>query len=173
LEYERRSKKAFKLVIVSPPTLRVVEAHERYPTFLQKVSSQVFDNDLMRQIVEANRNRYRACTFDTCHGSFVRIDFDSHPVFSAPIDVATGAFDRAEVETTPSEFSGGLTSTYHAAFRYGLIAHAEGPFTLGLHGLDASLPDMLANSSRTVLVDADDSADRGEMFSPFRLFPRA
>jgi hypothetical protein len=59
------------------------------------------------------------------------------------------------------------------AFSYGLIAHAEGPFTLGLHGLDASLTDMLANSSRTVLVDADDSADRGEMFSPFRLSPRA
>jgi hypothetical protein len=73
----------------------------------------------MRQIVEANRNRCRACTFDTYQGSFVRIDFDSHPVFSAPIDVATGAFDRAEVETTPSEFSGGLTSTFMRHFVMG------------------------------------------------------
>ncbi|KAN0126362.1 hypothetical protein V8E52_000002 [Russula decolorans] len=139
LEYERRSKKAFKLVI--------------------KASSQVIDDDLMSQIAEAIHNRYRT-------------------LFSAPNDVAIRAFDRAEAETTPSEVTGGLTSTFIRHFRYGLIAHAEGPVIPGLHGQDASLPDMLVNGSRIVLVDVDDSADRverhrfsddigREMFSPY------
>jgi len=81
-------------------------------------------------------------------------------VFSAPNDVAIRAFDRAEAETTPSEVTG------------------EGPVIPGLHGQDASLPDMLVNGSRIVLVDVDDSADRverhrfsddigREMFSPY------
>ena len=137
------------------------------------MSSQVFDNDLMRQIVEANRNRYRACTFDTCHGLFVRVDSDSHPVFSAQNDVASRAFDRAEAETTPSEVTGGSSSTVIRHFVMGLIAHAEGPVFSGLPGQDGSLPDVLVNCSRIVLVDVDDRADRGEMFSPFPLFPRA
>ena len=116
----------------------------------------------------------------TRQGSFVRRFLltyrnpfvDSHPVFSAPIDVTNRTLDRVEVETTPSEVTGGLISTFIRHLSR-LIAHAEGPVILGLHAEDASLPDVLANCSRTVLVDVDYSADRGEMFSPFPLFPRA
>jgi hypothetical protein len=118
--------------------------------------------------------RIRAHLCESTSANLPRPPFlDSHLVFSAPNDVAIRAFDRAEAETTPSEVTGGLTSTFIRHFRYGLIAHAEGPVIPGLHGQDASLPDMLVNGSRIVLVDVDDSADRGEMFSPFPLFPRA
>ncbi|KAF8494119.1 hypothetical protein F5888DRAFT_1718747 [Russula emetica] len=94
-------------------------------------------------------SRYRTCTF-------VLLLYVSGLILSsAPIDVAIGAIDRVEVEATLSEVTG------------------EGPFTYGLHGQHASLPDMFTNRSHTVLVDVDDSADRGEMFSPFPLLPRA
>lgn len=141
----------------------------------------------MSQIAEVIHNRYKTCTFvllfnlsgliranqylpTCCHSDPF---LDSHPVFSAQNDVASRAFDRAEAETTPSEVTGGSTSTVIRHFVMGLIAHAEGPVFSGLPGQDGSLPDVLVNCSRIVLVDVDDRADRGEMFSPFPLFPRA
>jgi hypothetical protein len=85
----------------------------------------------MCQIAEAIHSRYRTCTFVLllyvsgliCANRFLptyRNPFlDSHPVFSAPMDVAIDAFDRVEMETTPSEVTGGLTSTFIRHFVMG------------------------------------------------------
>lgn len=43
----------------------------------------------------------------------------SHPVFSEPMDVAIGAFDRVEVKTTPSGVAKGLTATFIRHFVMG------------------------------------------------------
>jgi hypothetical protein len=78
----------------------------------------------MCEITEAINGRYRTCTFVLLLyvSGLIRANqflltyhnpsLDSHPVFSAPVDVVTGTSDRVEVETTPSEVTEGLTSTF-------------------------------------------------------------
>jgi hypothetical protein len=75
--------------------------------------------------------RVRAHSCESISANLSQPFLDSHPVFSAPIDVAIGAFDRVEVETTPSEVIRGLTSTFIRHFVIGLLRTQRGPLPSG------------------------------------------
>ena len=66
-------------------------------------------------------------------------------VFSAPIAADISSFDQV-VETTLPEV------------------------ILWLHQQGAFLPDMPTNHSRSVILDIDDSTDKGKVTSPFSMF---
>lgn len=114
VEYERHARKAFKLIIVSryasqsAMLINDIQLSHRKPLLEFSIRTTCARSQ-KPTVVDTEHVRLSFCS--TCQGPFMRIDLIL--IVFSPSDVPIGV---VEVETTPSEFPGGLPSTFMRHF---------------------------------------------------------